>query len=543
MSKARGDKPIQNISDKNALYKQAGETLPDYKKEMEGFLDSLRNDHPGHFGTVEFKLAPLKELGRFQAKVTGDYRGNANQVRDIVRGTFISDNAGELPRIQDALEKRFSVLFVKDNVFNPTDSGLRNYNNNIRMPNGHIVETQIMPSQLWDVKEKSHNFMEASQKIERGGLDISDPKQAIKQIDKENRILQNAAVHETGLNNQLNPNFTPRERAQFTVPFEASKEFNLAVEPAAHMTYGFNKAVSPFLKGAGMVVLGAIPIIGILPNIVEAKELETTLQTAIDNGQVSEDALLAYNTILAGHIAQGADPTVLMGEAGTQASFNDWADRYNVQGDLRESLQPSSLALMLKDGSIYIAQNTDRIPQATLDVGNFAIEQTVVGAGYVMNAVDSAYDYMSGNTADMQDIYDGLPVLESAVNDGTYDLSNIDADPIHGYPMAHDLAQIKTDIVNTQNMIGEINQGTKELFNQMDKAESIDFLQDRIDRLSDRFESNYEQAKLDCILDEVTSYVEQHGEFSTVQSTPLLAVQETDPAANQSWDVPKALAM
>ncbi len=303
------------------------------------------------------------------------------------------------------------------------------------------------------------------------------------------------------------------------------------------------EASAPMLKTTGMVILGAIPIIGILPNIVEARELETTLQTAIDNGQISEDALLAYNTILAGHIAQGADPTVLMGEAGIQASFNDWADRYNVQGDLRESLQPSSLALMLKDGSIYIAQNTDRIPQATLAVGNFAIEQTVSGAGYAMNAIDSAYDYMSGNTADMQDIYDGLPVLESAANDDTYDPSNIDANPIHSYPTAHDLAQIKTDIVNTQDMIGDISKGTKEPFNHMDKAESMDFLQGRIDRLNDRFENNYEQALSDGTLDEVTSYMEQHGEFNAVQSPSSLAVQDTEPAASQSWDAPKALAM
>lgn len=303
------------------------------------------------------------------------------------------------------------------------------------------------------------------------------------------------------------------------------------------------EASAPILKTTGMVVLGAIPIIGMIPNTVEAAELETKLQTAIDNGQVSEEALLAYNTILTGHIAQGADPTVVLGEAGIQASFNDWADRYNVQDDLRESLQPSSLALMLKDGSIYIAQNIDNLPQATLDVGSFAAEQTASGAGYVMGAVDSAYDYMSGNTAEMQDVYDGLPVLDNAANDDIYDPSNIDVDPIHSYPMAHDLAQIKTDIVSTQGMIGEINQGTKEPFNNMDKAESTDFLQGRIDRLNDRFESNYEQARSDGTLDEVTSYVEQRGEFNAVQSTSSLAVQETEPAANQSWDAPKDLAM
>ena len=171
-------------------------------------------------------------------------------------------------------------------------------------------------------------------------------------------------------------------------------------------------AAAPTLKTTGMVVLGALPIIGMLPNTVEAAELQDKLATAIDNGEISPEAAAAYNVITTGHIAQGADPTVFLGEAGVQQSFNDWADRYDVQGDLRDSLQPSSLALMMKDGGVYIAENIERLPSATVDVGFYAAETAVQAGEMSVNAIDNAYDYMSGNTEVTQGIYDALPSVD-----------------------------------------------------------------------------------------------------------------------------------
>lgn len=173
-----------------------------------------------------------------------------------------------------------------------------------------------------------------------------------------------------------------------------------------------SEAAGPILKTTGMVILGAIPIVGILPNTVEAAELKDKLATAIDNGEISSEAVTEYNLIMTGHIAQGADPTVVLGEAGVQQSFNDWADRYDVQGDLRESLQPSSLALMLKDGGTYIADNIERLPSATVDVGLFAGQTAVVAGEIGVDALDNAYDYMSGNTEVTQGVYNSLPSVD-----------------------------------------------------------------------------------------------------------------------------------
>lgn len=551
-NKTKGGKPDQNIGDLQILYKQAEDTLPAYEMAMQGFLDDLRRSHPGQFETAQFKLGPLKELERIAPKLQGEYEGQASRLVDIVRGTFISDNADDLPRIQAALEEKFSVIRVKDNVFRPTETGLRNYHNNIVMPNGHIVETQVMPAQIWSIKARSHDLMEDSQNLKREYpvLDDRPPEiqTKIDRLNKENRVLQNAAVYDTGLNNYLNPELTIKEHAQFTVPFEASKEFNAAVEPTAHMTYGFNRAASPFLKKATFVILGALPVIGLLPNTAEAGELKATLETAIQNGQISNNALIEYDSILLGHIAQGADPTVLMGEAGIQAAFNDWADRYDVQGELRDKLRPSSLALMMKEGTVYIADNIERFPQATYDVTAFTLQQGVEGGvnlgNATLNTFDAIYDNMSGETARRKAIYEALPILNKSANDDLYDHENNQGNGIQMFPSAHALAEIKTQIVSTKEMIEQINHGEKEPFNGMSRDESTEFLQERIDRLNERFEENFEEAQANGTLSDIDDYIAIHGSYSPSQFQQQPSLENLPQASNNdTWDTPRLVGM
>lgn len=488
-------------------------------------MRDLRAAHPGEFETVEFKLGPIKDERRILPKIQSDYGGNASQVTDIVRGTFVSDNAADLPRIQAALEERFSVIRVKDNVFSPTVTGLRNYHNNIAMPNGHIVETQVMPTQLWAVKAKSHDLMEEVQKLKREYPDVTtrplDVTETIDRLNRENRVLQNAAVYETGLNDHLNPDFTHKQRAQFNVPFEAAKEFNASADPLAHMSYSFNRTASPFLQGAkklGIVALGALPVVGLLADTAEAAELEGKVQTAIAKGEISEGALLEYHTILAGKIAAGFDPTVLGGDVGVQTAFNDWADRNNVQGDLRESLQPSSLALMMRDGAGYIVENSDRIPESIAGVSVFTAQQGLNGVEYSANAVwgaaDSAYDTISGNTAQMQEIYASLPVL-------SYDAQGEiegGSGAIRDYPAAHALAEIKTSLVRTQEMSTGIAEGSRPPLSGMNAQESAAFLSDRTARLHQSFEDHFTQAQSEGTIGEVSAFLSAQGQGADEQA-------------------------
>lgn len=332
-------------------------------------------------------------------------------------------------------------------------------------------------------------------------------------------------------------------------PQRISVEIGQVVEEVAQkpgMLRAAFESAAPILKTTGIVVLGSLPIIGLLPNTVEAAELKGTLAEAIDRGEISRNALLEYDVIMGGHVAQGLDPTMIGGELGVQAAYNDWADRYNVQGELREKLQPSSLALMIKDGGEYLAET---LPQASYDVAAYTAVQSVSGAsaltGYGLDTIDTVYDDMTGNTALRSAVYDALPVLELPANDASYDPASNDFHPINMFPVAHDLAEIKTQIVGTQSMIDGINLGTRSPFNGMSPTESADFLQGRIDRLQDRFEGNFEEAQRDGTLHEVSDYVAQYGNYSALQGPPALMQQTTDPAASNenSWDAPKVQGM
>lgn len=514
-SKSKGEKTYQAITDKDALYGQAKETLPAYERAMEDFLDELKAADPEKFETVRFEMGPLKSIDRFQEKVT-ENTDNAAKVRDLVRGTFVADSTDELMHIQDALEQKFKPVLVKDNVFDPTDTGLRNYNNNIRMPNGHIVEVQVMPSELWDIKGYSHNLMEESQSIKR--LDNPTPEQKIikESLDKENRIAQNSAVYDTDANTKLNPAYDEAQKARFNIPFDVSKQFEYTQNPYAR---AFNKSSGFALKIGGrfMSVLPIVgTVIGVGMNTAEAAELQTTLQDAIDQGAISEDALLEYNAILAGHIAQGGDPSVVLGEAGVQVAFNEWADRHNVQGDLREDLQPTSLALMARSGAYYLSD-------ATMDVTGFALNQSAEsinsGVEQLTGAIDYTVDAITGDLAQRQSIYDGLPVLNKETEN---------TGPIHENIAAHNLAQIKTQIVWTEEKLSAIETDKENPIAPLNKNESIIFLQERIANLNNSFEETYDSAKQDGTLDDIIEISSQQTPQDTDSNNEALSIQKYD---------------
>jgi len=208
-NRAKGKKPIQDIKEFDELRAQAQGTKPDYDQAMEGFLDDLRNQNPGQYDSVVFHPADLKKSSRIADKIKSDYGGNVNEVADFVRGTFTADTPEQLLRVQEALEEKFEIVRVKDNIFEPMGGGLRNFNNSIRMSNGHIVETQVMPQQLWDVKGPSHDLMEQAQDLKRAGA----PKTEIEVYDKANRLLQNGVVHNTADRIFLTYNVNPEYKA------------------------------------------------------------------------------------------------------------------------------------------------------------------------------------------------------------------------------------------------------------------------------------------------------------------------------------------
>ena len=495
-SKAKGETTYQIVADAAELYEQAKETLPVYEQTMQDYLDELKTAYPGQFETVRFEMGPLKSTSRFYEKIA-EYNDNVPKVRDLVRGTFVADTSDELARLQDALDQKFKPVLVKDNIFDPMNGGMRNYNNNIRMPNGHIVEVQLMQSEMWDIKGHTHVNMEQAQILKRQGNLTPSQILQIEALDKESRVMSNAAVYDTDANAKLNPAYNEAEKARFNIPFDVKKQFEYTQNPYAR---AFNKASGITLKIGGRF-MSALPIVGTIigvgMNTAEAAELQTTLQDAIDQGAISEEALLEYNAILAGHIAQGGDPSVVLGEAGVQVAFNEWADRHHVQGDLRAALQPTSLALMARSGSYYLAD-------ATFDVAVFAFNQSAETISYGVQqftgGIDYTVDAIIGDLAQRQSIYDSLPVLNKGIEE---------SHPIEENLAAYNLSQIKTQIVWTQEKLDAIEADREEPISPLNKGESMDFLQDRLVRLNNSFEESYDIAKQDGTLGGIIEVISQ----------------------------------
>ncbi|MDH5722672.1 MAG: hypothetical protein OEY94_05055 [Alphaproteobacteria bacterium] len=304
-----------------------------------------------------------------------------------------------------------------------------------------------------------------------------------------------------------------------------------------------SEAAGPVLKKLGYAALGAVPIIGYLGNSAEASELKADLQEAIDQGDISPDAVLAYSAIMEAHKIQGGfDPTIF-GEIGIQAAYNDWANNFNVNDEWRERLEPSSIGKMMLEGTLYIGENGHKLPKATIEVGQFAAEQTISGISSLANGaaqrVYQLYDNLSGNTLAMQAVYKQLPVLDPEADNVLYDHTQADNNPVYNYPVAHDLALIKSQIVASENTINALDNGTKQPLDGMNRGENIEFLQGRVERLNDSFESTFEQAQQDGSIAEVEEYVKLHG-AQNIEGTPALAVAQStkQPAINQNFILP-----
>lgn len=133
----------------------------------------------------------------------------------------------------------------------------------------------------------------------------------------------------------------------------------------AKTTSAWAKVGHFFGKGAQFLgdlskVLGPV---GVAAASAEAYRLLDKAKEAIENGLLDQDALLAYEGVLALHTAQAtADPTLLGGEVAVQLAFEEWAQTYSVPEYLIKELEPSSLVEMIA-GEISLRKHTlNRLP-------------------------------------------------------------------------------------------------------------------------------------------------------------------------------------
>lgn len=142
----------------------------------------------------EVKLADIKGPERAVAKILADYGGEADRIKDLVRGTLVIREIGSVKSAIAALESRFGKLHGLRNGLDPeappvTSSGYRDAKANV-MINGQLAEVQVSVPEMMAAKKEAHplyeRFEEIQRRIERAGRDAT-PDEAAELAELEAR--------------------------------------------------------------------------------------------------------------------------------------------------------------------------------------------------------------------------------------------------------------------------------------------------------------------------------------------------------------------
>lgn len=115
-------------------------------------------------------LPGIKNRDRIRKKMDDEYEGDANDIRDVVRGSIVFDSLESLYKAVARVHSSAKILYVKDRFDQPRSSGYRDLKFNLEMktPDGklYVVELQFHLKEMLDFKE-----WETSLYKERRGLE------------------------------------------------------------------------------------------------------------------------------------------------------------------------------------------------------------------------------------------------------------------------------------------------------------------------------------------------------------------------------------
>lgn len=122
-------------------------------------------------------IGPLKKKDRAEAKVKADYTNKETgvqdwtQLKDMVRATIAVPSITQIPKVLAEMRKAGIVLAQqpKNNLTGEGlhDSGYRDLNLIVKMPNGMLAELQIHCKPMTHAKEHGHEYYAANAAIER----------------------------------------------------------------------------------------------------------------------------------------------------------------------------------------------------------------------------------------------------------------------------------------------------------------------------------------------------------------------------------------
>lgn len=150
-------------------YERVLETRPDYREEQQKLLIHLRKN----IGISDFIIGDTKEDHSVRRKIRDDYKGDPLRVLDHERCKVVIHEPLSLLKVINELQNPNSktmresgaeIAGFNDLFSNPrTSTGYRCVNCKIALPVGdneqHIGEIQIVASQIEEVYDKTHNYI------------------------------------------------------------------------------------------------------------------------------------------------------------------------------------------------------------------------------------------------------------------------------------------------------------------------------------------------------------------------------------------------
>lgn len=157
----------QPVTDLEQLYKLSRKAEPAFQKTVEEFAQKFG-------GKVVYQPAETAEPGSrmknrvsAERKVKGEYKGDASQIRDVLRATVVFDDTARTREAVADFVANNDVTRVKDRFMTPM-GGYRDLMLNYRMPDGLITELQFNSTNLLEAKNgEGHKLYKATQELTR----------------------------------------------------------------------------------------------------------------------------------------------------------------------------------------------------------------------------------------------------------------------------------------------------------------------------------------------------------------------------------------
>lgn len=270
------------------LYQQAQASAPVLENTGQSILNRLKTQNPEMFEGVVFEMGPIKSRDRAHAKIESDYGGNHRDIKDLVRGRFVVNTPEQIKAIKQAILDEFDIDSMKDKYAVPSDTGYRDINTKIALENGHVAEIQIQQRDMLRVNRLSHDIMEDVQQIQRRAklenrVLTEAEYERVTTLEKQSIDLHNAAAHDAGLNDLVDPEL----REKFTYKGEVDAKGSALGKVAE--TFGRLGKNGGFIAGAAFGTLSGAFTLAAGGNSAQAAE--AVYEAVVPYGETSLDAV------------------------------------------------------------------------------------------------------------------------------------------------------------------------------------------------------------------------------------------------------------